>query len=113
MRLWWPLALTSPFAGFVTRRFAAGDEQERGDLRELALLGQRLRREHLVAVEEAGVDVAGDEVRQVEDLLQIGDVRRHADHAELGERTLHARAGAFAVAAPGRHLGEQRVVVRA
>ena len=65
-----------------------------------------------MAVQELRVQVAGDEVRHVQDLLEIGDVRGHADDAEFGEGTLHALASTFAVAAPGGDLGEERVVVR-
>ena len=87
------------------------DEQQAAISASSRLLGKRLLGEHLVPIEEPRVDPALDEVVEVEYLLQVRDVRRHADHPELRQGALHPRSRTFAVPPPGGHLREQRVVI--
>ena len=63
-------------------------EKQRGDFRELLLLHERFGREHLVPIEEAGIEIAADEVRVVEDLLEVRDVGRDTDDPELGQSAM-------------------------
>ena len=71
--------------------------------RELEQLGR--------LVDEARVDVATEEARMAEHVVQEGDVRRHAAHAELGERAMHLLSGGVEVPRVAGHLDQQRVVV--
>ena len=88
-----------------------------GDVGDVA---QELRRPVLarLEVEELGrlVDeprgvLVGAEGRVAQQVLDEGDVGRHAPDAELPQRPVHARDGGLGRGRPGRDLLQQRVVV--
>ena len=58
------------------------------------------------------VDVAGLEIGVVDDVFEKRNVGLDAAHAELAQRAVHALAGLCELAAPGRHLHQQRIVIR-
>ena len=64
-------------------------------------------------VEPAGGDAAGLEIGVVDDVFEERNVGLDAAHAELAQAAVHALAGVVEFAAPGGHLHQQGIVIRA
>ena len=80
-------------------------------MRGSAVLARREVEELRRLVDERRGDVAGAEIRVVDDVFEERNVRLDAADAEFAQRAVGAVAGVVELARPGADLHEQRIVV--
>ena len=81
-------------------------EQTRGAVAALGKIKQGRR-----GVDEAGGDIARDEIRVIDDVFQEGDIGRDAADAKLAQRPIHPPHSFFRRRCPGGDLFQQAVEI--